>query len=232
MRYWRITSSEADLGLKEPYDPAMIRNRLEEHAAHFVSVLEGRSKGRSLGTVVALYDTELFGHWWFEGPEWLYHVIKKLAAGPVEPMTAQRRARGAAADDDHLPPRGLLGRGRLPLDLAQRRHGLDLEEDLPDRGGRGRAGPAPGRLDRRILKQFFREKFLLESSDWPFLISTWSARDYAENRAAEHFERALTLAGWLEAGRVLGPAEEALLAVFEAEDRLFEEVVLPDGTII
>ncbi len=92
--------------------------------------------------------------------------------------------------------------------------------------------PRLARLDRRLLRQFYREKFLLESSDWPFLISTWSARDYAENRAAEHFERALTLAGWLEAGRALGPAEEALLRDFETEDHLFEEVVLPDGTVI
>ena len=73
---------------------------------------------------------------------------------------------------------------------------------------------------------------MLESSDWPFLISTWSARDYAEHRAAEHFERALTLAGWLEEGHALSGADEALLRVFEAEDRLFEEVVLPDGTAI
>ena len=92
--------------------------------------------------------------------------------------------------------------------------------------------PRLARLDRRVLRQFFREKFLLESSDWPFLISTWSARDYAENRAAEHFERALTLVGWLQEGHVLTAAEEALLSVFETEDRLFEEVVLPDGTVV
>jgi 1,4-alpha-glucan branching enzyme len=88
-------------------------------------------------------------------------------------------------------------------------------------------------LDRRLLRQFFREKYLLESSDWPFLVSTWSARDYAVNRSAEHFERALTLAGWLESGgRPLSAAEGSLLEVFESEDRIFEEVVLPDGTII
>jgi 1,4-alpha-glucan branching enzyme len=87
-------------------------------------------------------------------------------------------------------------------------------------------------LDRRLLRQFFREKLLLESSDWPFLVSTWSARDYAENRAAEHFERALTLAGWLESGRPLSASEGSLLEVFESEDRIFEEVVMPDGTVI
>ena len=232
LRYWRITSSDADLGLKEPYDPAAVRTRLEEHAEHFASVLESTLAGRSSGSVVALYDTELFGHWWFEGPEWLYHVIRKLSTGPVRPATA-----GDVLE--RLPPRTIIslpegswGQGGF--------HWIWLNDDTSwiwkkiYRIEEAAAALAPRleRLDRRLLKQFFREKFLLESSDWPFLISTWSARDYAELRAAEHFERALTLAGWLEEGRVLNAAEEALLRTFESEDHLFEEVVLPDGTVI
>jgi len=232
MRYWRITSSEADLGLKEPYDPAAIAARLEQHAAHFVSVLEGVLKGRSEGTVVALYDTELFGHWWFEGPEWLYHVIKKLDAGPVKPVTGSGSLQALPPKTIISLPEGSWGQGGF--------HWIWLNDDTAwiwkkiHRIEEAAAALTPrlDRLDRRLLKQFFREKFLLESSDWPFLISTWSARDYAENRAAEHYERALTLAGWLESGRRLGPDEESLLRVFEAEDSLFEEVVLPDGTVI
>ena len=232
MRYWRITSRDADLGLKEPYDPARTLERMEEHAGHFVSVIEETLKGKTSGSVVALYDTELFGHWWFEGPEWLYRVIKKLAAGPIKPMTA-----GGCLD--RLPPEtvislpeGSWGQGGF--------HWIWLNDDTSwiwkkiyrIEEAAAALTPRLARLDRRILKQFFREKFLLESSDWPFLISTWSARDYAENRAAEHFERALTLAGWLEEGRILTDAEGSLLRVFETEDRLFEEVVLPDGTVI
>jgi 1,4-alpha-glucan branching enzyme len=232
MRYWRITSSDADLGLKEPYDPARTRLRTEEHANHFVSVLGETLNGRSSGAVAALYDTELFGHWWFEGPEWLYAVIRKLAKGPVKPMTA-----GGCLD--RLPPEtvislpeGSWGKGGF--------HWIWLNDDtswiwkkiyrIEDEAAA--LAPRLARLDRRVLKQFSREKFLLESSDWPFLVSTWSARDYAENRAAEHFERALTLAGWLREGRALTGADEALLNVFEKEDRLFEEVVLPDGSVV
>lgn len=232
LRYWRITSSDADLGLKEPYDPAAVGPCLERHAAHFASVLERSLDGRDAGVVTALYDTELFGHWWHEGPEWLYHVIKGLAAGPVEPSTA-----GGALD--RLPPsqvialpEGSWGQGGF--------HWIWLNDDTAwiwKKIYRIETAAAafkerPDRLDRRVLRQFYREKFLLESSDWPFLVSTWAARDYAENRAAEHFERALTLAGWLERGRALDPAEEALLGVFETEDRLFEEVVLPDGRAV
>lgn len=232
MRYWRITSSDADLGLKEPYDPARTLDRMEEHAGHFVSVLEETLKGRTSGSVVALYDTELFGHWWFEGPEWLYRVIKKLAAGPVKPMTAGGCLERLPPETIISLPEGSWGQGGF--------HWIWLNDDTSwiwkkiyrIEEEAAALTPRLARLDRRLLKQFFREKFLLESSDWPFLISTWSARDYAENRAAEHYERALTLAVWLKEGRTLTAAEESLLRVFEAEDRLFEEVVLPDGTVI
>jgi 1,4-alpha-glucan branching enzyme len=232
MRYWRITSSDADLGLKEPYNPARTRDRMEEHAGHFVSVLEETLQGKASGTVVALYDTELFGHWWFEGPEWLYLVIKRLASGPIKPMTA-------AGCLDRLPPEtvvslpeGSWGEGGFHWIWLNDETSWIWKKIYRIEEEAAALAPRLARLDRRVLKQFFREKFLLESSDWPFLISTWSARDYAENRAAEHFERALTLAGWLEEGRVLTDAEGSLLRVFETEDRLFEEVVLPDGTVI
>jgi 1,4-alpha-glucan branching enzyme len=232
MRYWRITSSNADLGLKEPYYPARTLDRMEEHAGHFVSVLEETLKGKASGSVVALYDTELFGHWWFEGPEWIYRVIKKLSAGPIKPMTAGGCLERLPPETIISLPEGSWGQGGF--------HWIWLNDDTAwiwkkiYRIEEEAAALAPrlARLDRRLLKQFFREKFLLESSDWPFLISTWSARDYAENRAAEHYERALTLAGWLGEGRVLSAPEESLLRVFETEDRLFEEVVLPDGTVI
>jgi 1,4-alpha-glucan branching enzyme len=162
----------------------------------------------------------------------LYHVIKKLSKSPVRPMTA-----GGALE--RLPPQKIIslpegswGQGGF--------HWIWLNDDTSwiwkkiyrIEEAAAALEPRLAGLDRRLVRQFFREKFLLESSDWPFLISTWSARDYAENRAAEHFERALTLAGWLEAGRVLSAADEALLRTFEAEDHLFEEVVLPDGTVV
>lgn len=232
MRYWRITSGEADLGLKEPYEPGRTAARAEEHAAHFVSVLAATLGDRPSGAVAALYDTELFGHWWFEGPEWLYQVVRKLAASPVGPETASGAIEALPPTSVVSLPEGSWGQGGF--------HGIWLNDDTAwiwtkiyriERAAAALEARLAG-LDRRLLRQFYREKYLLESSDWPFLISTWSARDYAEHRAAEHFERALTLAGWLGEGRRLGPAEEALLAAFESEDRIFEEVVLPDGNVI
>lgn len=232
LRYWRITSDGADLGQKAPYDPAAAAERLEAHAAHFVAVLEAALAGRDTGTITALYDTELFGHWWFEGPEWLYRVARKLAGSSLEPMTASGALERTPPRAAVSLPEGSWGQGGF--------HSIWLNDDtawiwrkiyrIEEAAAGLRSGPDP--LGRRLLRQFSREKLLLESSDWPFLVSTWSARDYAENRAAEHFERALTLAGWLEAGRPLDASQEALLGAFEAEDHLFDEVVSPDGTLI
>ncbi|MFX9169443.1 DUF1957 domain-containing protein, partial [Acinetobacter baumannii] len=45
-------------------------------------------------------------------------------------------------------------------------------------------GPA-----KEIVRQCARELVLAEASDWQFLISTWSARDYSEIRIQDHIDR-------------------------------------------
>lgn len=232
MRYWRVTSGEADLGLKEPYEPDRTAARAEEHAAHFVSALEATLAAREAGTVAALYDTELFGHWWFEGPEWLYRVVKKLQAGPVRPATAGAALEAMPPAASVALPEGSWGQGGFHGNWLNRDTAWIWEKIYRVEAAAAALTPRLAGLDRRLLRQFFREKYLLESSDWPFLVSTRSARDYAESRAAEHFDRALTLLGWLEAGRALGPAEVSLLEAFESDDRIFKEIVMPDGTVI
>jgi 1,4-alpha-glucan branching enzyme len=232
LRYWRITASGADLGDKQAYDPARALDRLEENAGHFVDSVAESLEEPAEGIVVALYDTELFGHWWFEGPEWLYRALRKMSRSGVSSQKISDCL-------ERLPPRrtialpeGSWGKGGF--------HWIWLNDDTSwiwekiyriEEGAKKIAG-SPERQDGRVLKQFAREKFLLESSDWPFLISTWAARDYAENRAAEHFDRARTLLGWLSRKEPLRPDEQDRLKVWEEEDNLFSEVVVPNGNII
>ncbi len=65
LKFHRITGA-VPLDRKEPYDPSRARERVEEHARHF---LECRRRGAPL--MVSPYDAELFGHWWYEGPRFL-----------------------------------------------------------------------------------------------------------------------------------------------------------------
>jgi 1,4-alpha-glucan branching enzyme len=229
MRYWRITSAESDLADKDPYDPNEVRARLESHARHFAQLIEGLLRVEGRRVVVALFDTELFGHWWFEGPEWLYLVLKKLSGSPVRAVTSRECLERLGPGEMIRLPEGSWGEGGFHSVWLNRdtawiwRKIYQAEERVL---GLGREV-----WDRRarLGRQLMREKFLLESSDWPFLISTWAARDYAAQRAAEHFDRLANLCRWMEKPSPLGRAEEALLASWEVEDGLFPEVVGPRG---
>ena len=84
----------------------------------------------------------------------------------------------------HIPY--VVGHGTWP-------HGMDwLYEAAAERGIAALKHKDLAR-NERLTGQFIREKFLLESSDWPFLISTGAAADYAKKRALEHAEKADTL---------------------------------------
>lgn len=232
MMYWRITGSEADLADKAHYDPERTKERLEENSSHFVSTLQEELNKNQGGVIAALYDTELFGHWWFEGPEWMYLVLKKLQGTFVKPLIASKCIEKIMPQTLISLPEGSWGEGGF--------HGTWLNEDTSwiwekiykIEGAVKELYELPAQKNKRILNQFFREKFLLESSDWPFLISTWTARDYAENRAATHFERAKTLFDWLKRKEELSAEEGALLQAWETEDNLFEEIIYSDGKIV
>ncbi|MFX1597025.1 MAG: 1,4-alpha-glucan branching protein domain-containing protein [Promethearchaeota archaeon] len=81
----------------------------------------------------------------------------------------------------------------------------------------------------KILKQMARELLLLESSDWPFLMTTWSARDYAENRVALHYEnfnRLYNMASRYASGQNVEEGEWHFLGTIEGVDDIFEAIDL------
>jgi 1,4-alpha-glucan branching enzyme len=237
LRYWRITSSSSDLADKLPYETEIAAARVEEHARHFVWLLAEVLKDQEQGIITSLYDTELFGHWWFEGPEWLYQVIKKLSAPESNIKLATASSCLEAVPPGILVslPEGSWGEGGFHWIWLNDKTAwiwsriYELEKKfwpLWENGASGRS------LDLRLLKLLCQEKFLLESSDWPFLISTMTAGDYAETRASLHFERSMKLLNWLSRTGNLTPEDYFWLEEIESEDSLFREVLLPNGNII
>jgi 1,4-alpha-glucan branching enzyme len=83
-------------------------------------------------------------------------------------------------------------------------------------------------LLRRLMAQLARELLLLQSSDWQFLITTWSARNYAETRFAEHYAHFTRLGQMLRLvaeDQPLRDEDERFLAAREALDWVFPDVV-------
>lgn len=226
IRYWSVTGSGVDLGSKRLYDPRLARERAHLHAEHFaglvVEELAQQAEQYGAGSIVAaVFDTELFGHWWHEGIAWLKHVIEVLAGDKrvtLAPVSQYLSAHPpTAAIDMPASSWGAAGDDRTWLNSLT--HGMweslhECEADLERR-------VASGRQDRkRFLTQACREQLLLQSSDWPFLVTTGQAREYAEQRFREHFERYHILSNLAQTGDV-GDAERCYLDRIEQTDELF-----------
>jgi 1,4-alpha-glucan branching enzyme len=192
LKLWRVSGPSVDLGAKEPYDPGQALDRARSHADHFAGLLGGIASaeaGRRDGVIVAPFDTELFGHWWFEGPDFLGDVYRALRGRPdVRPTTGSGHLLRHPSRAAIRMPSGSWGaNGDFTMWLSEHTAWTwerlwPLEERFWD------AAPAAlgSEQTRFILAQAARELLLAQSSDWQFIISTGAAADYGEKRFREH----------------------------------------------
>ncbi|MHA1267448.1 MAG: glycoside hydrolase family 57 protein [Candidatus Helarchaeota archaeon] len=237
LRYWRVTSAKSSLGDKWEYEPDKVDARLDDNANHYKSLIkdllrEHLSKFGNPGIVVAPYDTELFGHWFFEGPQFLYRVLKWCELDPeIELTTCSSYLEAFPPFEVVRIPEGSWGEGKGHWIWLNEWTVWTWEkiyecEELMVELAKKYADTTNGEL-KRILTQLGRELLLLESSDWQFLISTWSARDYAENRVAEHysrFKRLVSMITTYATDHQLNEGDWAYLEQLEQEDSLFKEI--------
>lgn len=236
LRYWRISENKSDLGAKQPYDPFNAFEKIQGHAEDLVRTITGtlaHYKGLAdrTGTLVAMYDTELFGHWWWEGPEFLYEMAKAMHAdGHLEMVSPSEVIDSDPAQHMITMPEGSWGEGGYHYIWLNDDNSWTWEKLYPvERKLRQMARDYRGGPAERVVKQAAREMLLAEASDWQFLISTFSARDYSEIRFADHIERFNQLAAMADrvhGGKALSDADEQFLAECEAKDSPFKELDL------
>jgi 1,4-alpha-glucan branching enzyme len=238
-RLWRVTSPKSDLAQKLPYEPARIAEISEAQATHFVELVKESLRGYQddsgqAGIVCAPYDAELFGHWWFEGPNWLYRVLKKLWQDPEINLTSGGRHLDAQPPTTVVAlPEGSWGEGGFHYIWLNENTAWTWREIYPCEKTMVRLASEYGETDnpklREIVEQCAREILLMESSDWQFLISTVSARDYAELRCAGHvnvFQRLASFADKVGAGGILTEGERKFLEAAQQRDRAFADIDL------
>jgi len=229
LHYWRVTGARGDLADKALYNPDAAFARVRDHAAHFSGLVEDllrefhASTGR-FGIISAAYDTELFGHWWFEGVEWLKEVLRRLSGSEHVQLV------GAAEFVREHPPEDVLSLPESSWGQAGNHFtwlNVDTQWMWPLITGASlrmerlvAANPRPDSLAARALNQAARELLLLQSSDWPFLVTTGQAREYAETRFQSHLQRFDELADGLEAGAV----DERALQRYESLDNPFLDI--------
>src|SRR6516164_9065768 len=193
IKYYKITGRTDH---KQVYDVAAAQDKAAEHAGNFmfnrekqVEWLAGAMDRPPL--IVAPYDAELFGHWWFEGPRWIDYLIRKAALeqDTIRLVTLSEYLNQWPDNQVATPCLSSWGQNGFNEVWLNRetdwiyRHlhsGAAVLEKLIARHRR-----ATG-LTRRALNQAGRELLLAHASDWPFMINSGRMKEYAIRRARGH----------------------------------------------
>ncbi|MFV1950464.1 MAG: glycoside hydrolase family 57 protein [Nitrospinota bacterium] len=198
IKYYRITGDTED---KQPYVPEWAREKAAIHADNFMLNREKQIEHLSFHMnrrpiVVAPYDAELFGHWWFEGPQWIDFLMRKIASDQktIELITPSEYLERYPVNQISMPSAsswGYKGYNEVwiegsndwvyrHLHIAQERM-VELVTRFSDIDN--------NKLYRRALNQAARELLLAQSSDWIFIMKTRTAVEYAHKRINTHLVR-------------------------------------------
>lgn len=227
LKYWRVTDRLKPLDKKEVYDAYKAEKKAKEHAQHFVGVLkrtinEAQKIGFNRPLIVGCYDTELFGHWWWEGVYWLEEVIRGLYLNKLNMV--------------------------LPCHMEAPRYEAEIFDSSWGMGGKhyvwqnketewmwqiiAKANQEyeavahveiKSELGERVKKQALKELMLIQSSDWFFMVTNNLTKDYALKRFFEHYTKFLRIVDAIKNKKIdTGFAE--WFAKVEYEDDLFNSL--------
>jgi len=216
----------------------MARDKAAENAAHFISerikqahILRETFDGHP-PLVVSPYDAELYGHWWFEGPQFIDFFFKKIHYDQTEiqcitpgdfldsglPIQVQKPTASSWGENGYY--KVWINEGNSWMYPYQH----DAERRMTEYANRF-AGNADAIVSndvptKRILNQLARELLLAQSSDWAFQIYQGTTVQYSSRRFESHIQRFNMLAEMLETGEV----DHELLAEIEHRDIIFAEI--------
>ncbi|MES2765451.1 MAG: 1,4-alpha-glucan branching protein domain-containing protein [Bacteroidota bacterium] len=240
LRYWRVTDLKADMAHKLLYVPEWTRGAAGINAQTFVhsiekTLLEYRMNSGKEGTLTTPFDTELFGHWWFEGPEFLKEVLRNIHHSQyVNMKTAGEQLDHIQPTEVALLPESSWGRGGhhevwINDATTWTWESIYKAEQRMNQLCEKTATKTTDDVLKRMMLQALRELMLLQSSDWQFLIETGSARDYAEMRFTNHRSDYNELCDMAEAyllKKKFTAKDEMFLKAVEMRNPIFPELKL------
>lgn len=258
LKYHRITGRDVPQQNKLPYIPSLAREKAAENAMHFIGerikqarVLRDTFEGHP-PLVVSPYDAELYGHWWYEGPQFIDFFFRKLhwdqdeiaAVTPGDfldsgiPIQVQQPTASSWGENGYYKV-WLNDRNSwmYPYQHDAERRMTEYADRFSGSGFRVPSSETGSfsnqELIERLLNQLARELLLAESSDWAFQIYQGTTVEYSSRRFQSHIQRFDLIAKMLDklsvppaaAGDSSLSAEDLeMLAEIENRDNIFPEI--------
>lgn len=226
MKYYRITGTS---DRKKPYVVNKAFRKAAAHAEHFLKSREEQiaflRRELDITPVITMaYDAELFGHWWFEGPEWLDLFLRKGAACKslrfVTPSEYLSEHPAAGTVMPSPSSWGSRGYSRTWIDASNNWLYRHLHRASRSLSHSVRSHPHADGVLKRALAQALRELLLAQASDWPFMMKTGSASAFAKHKFLEHMSNFLSLNRMIRSGKI---SREKLIAL-EEKNCIFREL--------
>lgn len=227
IKYYRITG---ETNHKEPYDYDAARSKAADHAGNFMfnrqlQIKHLQSLMGKKPVIVSPYDAELYGHWWYEGPEFLEFLFRKIhfdqqdikTITAPEYLTAHPKLQVVTPCNSSWGYKGyheqwLAG----PNDWIYRHLHVAADKMV----ALANRYQQPDDTQRRALNQAARELLLAQSSDWAFIMKTGTMVEYAVKRTRDHIERFNRLVVEINENRI----NLDWLADIEYKDNLFSDI--------
>jgi 1,4-alpha-glucan branching enzyme len=232
LKLHRVTSQGCPLEQKQPYAPEAAAARVQEHADAY---LQGRAEElQQLAAsmelpplLVAPFDAELFGHWWFEGPQFLAALFRQAAGAGVRLVTLREVLQRPRPLQVCRPSPSSWGQGGYHDYWLNESNAWVIPEwqrasrAMVRRVNRGVASPA----QRDLLTQAGRELLLAQSSDWSFILRAGTTTELARERIQRHLDRFWRLLDAINTGT---PLPDPWLQAVQREDGLFPQLNAAD----
>ncbi|OGC06676.1 glycoside hydrolase [candidate division WOR-1 bacterium RIFOXYA2_FULL_36_21] len=224
IKYHKITGNT---DYKELYDRKSALYKAADHAGNFMF-----NRGQQIEylydflgkkpIILSPYDAELFGHWWYEGPEWLNFLIRKIACDQnifklTTPFEYLKENPKNQVSTPSLSSWGYKGYAEVWLSgcndwMYRHLHKaadrmVELAQSYPNADG----------ILCRALNQAARELLLAQSSDWGFIMKMGTMVEYAVKRFKDHIGRFTKLYDQIRSNSI----DESYVKDLEWKDNLF-----------
>lgn len=227
IKYYRITGKTEN---KDIYIPQWAKDSAEKQAGHFFDARKNQidnlaSFMKIPPIITSPYDAELFGHWWYEGPYWIYILFKKIYYNStnfklITPSEYLDKFPVIQQSNPAISTWGANGYNEVWLNQKNDwaiphmtecgTRMIELAQTYPNAKG----------ILKQALNQCARELLLLQSSDWAFIITTGTMVEYSIKRIKDHIGRFNLLYTMIKNNNI----DKEFLKDIQKKDKIFPKI--------